>query len=63
MNKKAYQFMFLDEWACEGLRFDNREFGERLAGYGQEGWYIVAVNHVKKGKKLYKVVTLQRDIG
>jgi len=47
----------------EKLPFDKRGFGKRLMDYGLEGWYIVTVNYIKKGKKLYRVVIMQREVG
>lgn len=68
MKEKHYQFMILDEyeWDVEdrkkGFRsFDVRNFDKALADFGQEGWYIVAVNYVKKNEKLYSIVTMERE--
>ena len=63
MKTRGYQFMILEEWELEKNSFDKRSFGKRLADAGLEGWYVVAINYVKKGKKLYMSVMMQRDLG
>lgn len=69
-ENKKYEFLFLEQLGAfinsQPFDPDNQKnqdsFEERMGEHCLEGWGIVSVNYIEKDNKVYKAVTLQREI-